>query len=480
MAKFDTTLITRRSIRGIFALTLMQLVNSILFFLLTFFIDARTLGVYFVVSAALAFLVYFSDIGLAAALIQKKEKLTRDDLVTTFTIQEILVLTLIIVGFLFSGFVASFYDLDVPGIRLFQALLISFFLSSLKTIPSVILERNLEFKKVVIPQLAEALVFNSLAVILVILGFGITSFTFAVLARGLVGVILIYIIAPWRIGFGIYQASARKLLSFGIPFQANSFLALVKDDFLIIILGKILTLTEVGFIGFAQKWAFMPLRLVMDKVIRVTFPVFSRLQGNHKLLGSAIEKVLFSVAFFLFPIILGLVILAPYAVHIIPKYAKWEEALLLLNFFAINGILSSISTPLTNFLNALGKIKTTLRLMVFWTVATWLLTFVLIRFYGFLGVAVSSAIISTSVVLVVYITRKYIKFNVFRAITVPFLGSVVMGVVLYLVSPIFITNLLTLILAILLGGVLYIGTTLLVGRKLVIGDIKIILSHLKS
>lgn len=479
MAKFDATLITRRSIRGIFVLTAMQLVNSILFFFLTLFIDARTLGVYFVVSAALAFLVYFSDIGLAAALIQKKEKVTRDDLVTTFTIQELLVLTLVIIGFLFSGFVANFYDLDTPGTRLFQVLLISFFLSSLKTIPSVILERDLEFKKVVIPQIAEALVFNSLAVILVAAGFGITSFTFAVLARGLVGVTLIYIIAPWKPGIGIYKKSAKKLVSFGLPFQANSLLALVKDDFLIIILGKILTLTEVGFIGFAQKWAFMPLRLIMDKVIRVTFPAFSRLQERKDLLGPAIEKVLFSVAFFLFPTITGLVIVAPYAVHIIPKYGKWEQALLLLSFFAINAVFSSISTPLTNFLNALGKIKTTLRLMIFWTISTWLLTFILIRFYGYLGVAMASAIISTSVVIVVYITRKYVEFNVFRAITVPFLGSIVMGIVLYLTLPLFVNNIWTLILSIILGGVLYFGTALLIGRKLVINDLKTILGHLK-
>lgn len=479
MAVLDTATIARRSVRGILTLTIIQLITSSLFLLLTIFIDARTLGVYFVVSAALAFLTYFSDIGLAAALIQKKEKVTRNDLVTTFTIQQILVLTVILIGFLLSPQVSKFYELDRPGIQLFQALLFSFFLSSLKTIPSINLERHLEFQKFIIPQIAEALVFNLTAVLLVASGFGITSFTIAVIARGIIGTALIYIVSPWRIAIGISKKSAKKLLSFGIPFQTNSFLALLKDDLLIIILGKILTLTEVGFIGFGQKWAFMPLRLIMDKVIKVTFPAFSRLQERKDLLGHAIEKVLFSVAFFLFPILTGLVILAPYAVHIIPKYAKWEQALLLLNFFAIGAVFSSISTPLTNFLNALGKIKTTLRLMIFWTVSTWLLTFILIRFYGSLGVAIASAIISTSVVLVVYITRKYIKFNVFRAITVPFLGSIVMGIVLYFTLPLFVNNIWTLILSIILGGVLYFGTALLVGRKLVINDLKTILNHLK-
>lgn len=479
MATLDVTTITSRSIKGILSLTSAQVLNTILVFLLTIFIDPRSFGVFIVVSAALSFLVYFSDIGLAAALIQKKEKLTKADLVTTFTIQEILVLAIVTIGFIFSEFVANFYSLDIQGTRLFQALVVSFFLSSLKTIPSVILERNLEFQKVVIPQVAEALVFNSIAIILYLKGFGITSFSFAVIARSIVGVLLMYIIAPWKPSLGISMPSAKKLLAFGVPFQVNSLLALVKDDLLIIILGKILSLTEVGFIGFGQKWAFMPLRLIMDKVIRVTFPAFSRLQGNRKLLGPAIEKVLFSVTFFLLPIISGLVVLAPYAVHIIPKYSKWEEALLVINFFAINAVFSSISTPLTNFLNALGKIKTTLRLMLFWTVSTWALTFTLIKFYGFTGVAIASAVISLSVVIVVFLVKRYIKFSLLKSVSVPFLGSAVMGIVLYFTVPLFVNNGITLILAIILGGVLYIGTTLLIGKNLVITDLKTIIRHLR-
>ena len=71
----------------------------------------------------------------------------------------------------------------------------------------------------------------------------------------------------------------------------------MKDDLLTIFLGKILPIAQVGFIGFAQKWAFYPLRLIMDNVIRITFPSFSRLQHDKNLLGLAIEKSLFVSSF---------------------------------------------------------------------------------------------------------------------------------------------------------------------------------------
>lgn len=480
MPKLDVATIKSRSIRGFLVLTVIQIINLLSVFLLTIFIDPRTFGVFIVVSASLAFLTYFSDIGLAAALIQKKDKVTKEDLTTTFTIQQILVILVIAIAFLLSSHVGRFYELDRPGLWLFQALLFAFFLSSLKTIPSVLLERNLQFQKLAIPQVAETFAFNIVAVSLAVNGFGITSFTFAVLARGVVGLVAIYLVSPWRVSLGISKSSAKKLLSFGIPFQANSFLALLKDDLLIIILAKVLTLTQVGFIGFAQKWALAPLRLIMDKLIRVTFPSFSRLQEDATNLKLAIEKTIFSISFFTMPSILGIVVLSPYAIRIIPKYTQWEEALPSLTFFAINALLSAISTPLTNMLNAIGKIRVTLRLMIFWTIATWLLTFTLITFIGFIGVSLAHAIVATSVVIVVHLARKYVAFEIYKPISRPLFSAIVMGIVLYFASPFFLRDVPTLILAVFMGGVIYMGTIFLIAYREVTTDIKSILKYLQS
>jgi len=477
MEDIDLGLIKKRSIRGVFALVYRTLAIQILGFaanlILTIFLSPSVFGVYFVVSAAIAFLSYFSDIGLAAALIQKKEPITDDDLKTTFTIQQALIITVVIIALLLSGFIKSFYNLDNEGILLFQVLVISFFLSSLKTIPSIILERSLKFDKLVIPQLAESVVFNITAVLLAINGFGVTSFTVAVLLRGIVGLVAIYIVSPWRVGFGFSASTAKKLLSFGVPFQANSFLALIKDDLLIVYLGKVLPLSQVGYIGFAQKWAFMPLRLIMDNVIRITFPSFSRLQGDKNMLGRAIEKSLFASAFLIFPSLVALIILSPYLTKIIPRYVKWEPALLSLTFFSLNACLSSISTPLTNALNAIGKIKVTLYLMVFWTSSTWILTPILIKIFSYNGVAIASFLVATSVFIVVYLVKKYVSFSPV-IVFYPLFASMFMGAVLYLLTRYLPLNLPYLILSLLLGLVVYFGIIFMLAKEMLVSDIKLI------
>jgi O-antigen/teichoic acid export membrane protein len=418
--------------------------------------------------------------GLAAALIQKKETITEDELKTTFTIQQILVIGMSLVALLLSGVVASFYHLENEGIFLFRALVIAFFLSSFKTIPSILLERNLRFEKLVIPQIVETLAFNITAVVLAMKGFGITSFAFAVLARGVLGVIAMYVISPWKIGFAFSKPAAKRLLSFGIPFQANSFLALIKDDLLIAYLGKVLPLAQVGYIGFAQKWALMPLRLIMDNVIRITFPSFSRLQHDKEVLALALEKSIFASCFIIFPSLVGLVALSPYFINIIPKYLKWEPALFSLAFFSLNAALSCVSVPLTNALNAIGKIKTTLYLMIFWTIATWVLTPISIGLFGFNGVSVVSATVAISVVAVIYLVKRHINFSVVKITGFPLFASVLMGVVVYFLSPHVVKNFPTLILMVIMGVVIYFLTMLALAKNQIFADIKMIRENLKK
>lgn len=476
MEEIDIATIKKKSLTGILALTsrtlLLQIIAFASTFLLTIFLSPATFGIYYVVSAIISFLSYFSDVGLAAALIQKKETLTKEDLATTFTIQQLLVVPISVIVFFTAPQIAKFYGLDAAGILLLRALVISFFFSSLKTIPSILLERELKFNKLVIPQIAETLGFYAVAVVLAWRGFGIASFTYAVLVRAVVGLVLMYSISPWKVQFGIASPIAKRLLRFGVPFQLNSFLSLLKDDLMTVFLGKILTFTEVGYIGWAKKWAEVPLRLIMDSVIRVTFPAFSRLQQSREHLGNAIGKILFGLATTMFPISVGLLFFIGPAVTLIPKYSKWEPALFSFSLFVIASILAGLSTPLTNALNAVGKIKTTLTLMVFWTVGTWALTLTLIHFFGFNGVALSLVVLTSTLGVVVRLTKKIADFSILAQIKWPFVGALVQAAwyVMTVQAP---YTWIRLIIVGLIGCMLYTAIIWLSERQKILGVIRI-------
>src|SRR4030042_5836094 len=141
-----TSEIREKIVGGRFALPsrtfILQAISFLGMFFLTVLLSPATFGIFYVVTAVISLLSYFSDIGLAAALIQKKENPTQKELATVFTIQQLLVMSIILIIFLITDLIKNFYKLDTQGIFLLHALLISFLLSSLKTIPSVLLERK--------------------------------------------------------------------------------------------------------------------------------------------------------------------------------------------------------------------------------------------------------------------------------------------------------------------------------------------------
>ena len=470
----DLELIKRRAISGVVTFTLRTFFIQAFAFFATFFLtillDPSVFGVFFVVSAILNFFVYFSDIGLAAALIQKKEEPTQKDLATTFTIQQLIIFTLVIIGLAASGTIANFYKLDQHGLTLLRVLIFSLILSSLKTIPSIILERKLNFSRLVIPQIAETIIFYTTAVLLAFMNFGLQAFTWAVIARGIVGLFLIYILSPWSPRLAFEKTSAKKLTSFGLPFQINSILALVKDDLLIVFLGKILSFAQVGYIGWAQRWAFVPLRFFMDNVNKVTFPTYSRLQSHPQELAKAIEKSLFFVTYFVYPSIFGMVAIAPRIFAIIPNYGKWEPALPLLYLFAINTVFSAISTTFTNALFAIGKPKLVLGFMVFWTASTWALTYPLIRNYGFIGVGIASAIVSISSIATIYFVKRGLPVSVGKSIFGPLFISIVMFFIVRILSSYYVSTFAGLILTILVGAIIYFTISLAIFRRHLIED----------
>jgi len=437
--EIDLDVIKKRSLLGVMSLVsrsfIIQAVSFVSTFLLTIFLDPKIFGVFFLVSAFISFFSYFSDIGLAAALIQKKEEVTDEDLKTTFLVQQSLVIILVVLIFFLSGLVRRWYNLDQSAIYLLYALGFSFFLSSLKTIPSVLLERSLRFNILVIPQIVETLVFNFLVVVLAWQGFGIVSFSWAVLARGIVGLTAMYVVSPWKPAFAFSKESLSHLLKFGIPYQTNTLIAVLKDDLMTILLGRIVGTVGLGYLGWAKKWAEQPLRFFMDNVLKVTFPAFSRLQDDREALKNAVEKSIFFLSFLVFPILVGFSVLASDLVRIIPRYLKWQPALLALYFYCFNSAWATVSTSMTNLLNAIGKIKTTFKLMVMWLVLTWASMPAFAAKFGYNGVAFAAAIISLSSLLAIWLARKEVNFDLFSPVGKPLLAALVMGLTVFLFKP---------------------------------------------
>ncbi len=460
MDKVPVASLKKRAVAGVLSLTsrnfILYLISAFAYSILGVYLKRDDFGIYAAVTAVMRITAYFTNFGFGAAIVQKKGYIRNEELTTAFTVQVLITLLIFMFFLINRNFVATFFHLSAGGLGLLLVLIFTIFLSSFKTIPAVLLERDLKFDKVILPQIAENLVFNGILVYLAINNYGITSYTFATLISALVGIPIYFLVSPWKLNLG-FSISSLKLLIYGIFFQAKGILATIKDDLLttVLILTKFLDYSSLGLISWWQKWAFFPFRFIVDSVTQVSFSAYSRLQHDKNLLKEAIEKSIFATSVILFPILGGMMVSASYLIKFIPKYHQWESGLLTFYFFCLNAGVSSLSNILINALDATGKVTTTLKMMILWTALIWSLTLILVYYWGYNGVAVASFLVTLTIGITVYLVKKVVNFSFIGGFIKPLVGAVTMTAIVYIYDRLFVTNFIFLLSSFVVGVVFY-------------------------
>ena len=471
MASLDIQEIKQKTTKNVLFLSFrnigIQAVSTLGFFILTILLGTGEVGLFAIVAESVGILGYFSDIGLAGALIQKKEEVKKKDLQTTFVIQQILViLSLIVISFVFSKLkISKMYGPKETWI--FVSLCFSFFAASLKTIPSVMLERKLNFKLISTVDIIENVSFYVIAVLFAFYGFGAYSYAIATFVRSLLGLIIIYHFSPWPIGFSFSYPTAKSLFKYGIPYQFNSFISMAKDKLSNLFVAGLLGREGFGILSWAQKGPRIPLSF-MDAIMKVTFPTFSRLQDNPEYLKKSLEKSIYFIALFVFPASAGIALIAPSLINVIPKYTKWLPAIIPLYFYSLNVAIASITSPLTNAFNAIGKITLTTKFMIMWTVLTWLLYPYLTIKYGYVGTSVATLLVGLSSIIVWIVAKKIFDINVLKITFHPLIGSLVMIILVLSFQSLSLSPLFSLIGSLGIGLISYGLFTLIISRQQIV------------
>lgn len=449
-------------------------------FLLTVYLTASEFGVFGLVQAAVNVLVYFSDIGLGAALIQKKSKLTSTDLSTTFFTQLALLSAVIGVAIIAAPWVQSHYLLSTEAMWLYVALLFSLATTAFRTIPSILLERQLKFTHLVIPQILETLVFYVVAVTLASRGMGVTSYTYAVFLRAIVGAGVLFALQPFVPRFEYSKKALKKLVRFGGLFQLNSLLALVKDDLLFLFVGSRISTAQIGYLRWGMQWARTPFQFFSESMLKVLFPAFSRLQTTPESLKKAVKKTSFFTALSVFPAMVGLFAIAPFLVAYIPRYDKWQPALIVLTLFSLNYLIASISTIFTVTLNSLGKVGVTLQFMLLWIGLSWAVTLVALPSMGYVAYPLAIAVTAASSLLTGVVAFRILRVNVIGDLIPGIFGTIVMYLFIQFVAGRFITSLSAAMMVIIASVVVYVAAVMLVFGRKVVSELQSVRNYAKT
>jgi len=281
-----------------------------------------------------------------------------------------------------------------------------------------------------------------------------------------------WVLQPWPIGLHIKRDYLKSILHLGTGFQGSNILAAIKDQIFYIFLGFWLTPTQFGMISWSKQWSQVPYMLTVQNVIAITFPAYSRLQHDKVRLGKAIEKTLFFIILSIFPILVGMSVFIYPVTQVIGKYSKWEPAVWTFVMFTLSIAWAAISTPLTNTLNAIGKVSITLKLMTMWTILTWGLTFWLLKHVGFNGVALAALLISFTSYLPVYYVKKLVPFNLWENVWRQLLAAIIMGLVGLLGMNYWSASLAQMLVGMIIVGLTYLVAVGVLGYQKILAELK--------
>jgi PST family polysaccharide transporter len=463
----DPALIGRRASQGVLFLLIryggIQLVGLIANIALSRLLAPSAFGIYAITLALLVFFAWLSDFGLGAALLQKREAITETDLRSVFTVQQGVLGVLVIAALVAAPWLASRYHIP-GGAAYFQAMAIGALFASLKTVPNIVIERKLLYGRLTVVEISEVLLFQGTAVLLAVMNFGAWSFIWAVVISKAVGLVMTFFLAGWRPRIGLDAKALGDLWWFAVPFQAT-WITYIFRDYLIPMLGGLLLYpVQVGYLNWAFALAGVPGQMA-QVVGRVSFPTYSRLQDDRERMARAIDasiRLLFVAAI---PTHLAMIALGRWLIEFVFS-DKWLPSLLPLYLLSVYWAGTSITSPLVSALNALGKVRSTLILNLVWTVGQIALAVLLVRPYGYAGIALAFAVtrVFASAVVVVLVRRE-VPIELGRSVAMPLAASVAVAALGYGATQILAPSLATLIaLGLAMAGA-YAGLLWLVDRR---------------
>jgi O-antigen/teichoic acid export membrane protein len=389
--------IKERSIGAIGPLLIRQVLTKLIFFVaniaLARLLVPKIFGVYAIVSFIVQFFSIFGEVGLGAALIQRKDQLEEFELSSIFWFQQAVAWCMAIILMLAAPLLVTFYpSLPSVGVWLVRAMAVSLVVSSLKSVSVLQLERNLDFRRIAYIDIIESISFHAVAVGFAFAGCGVWSFVIAAICRSVASVVVVFSCSQWRPGFEFDFAAVRQLLRFGIPYQGNNVLGFLKDAVTPIFVGVYAGASAVGFLDWAKNFAFAPLML-SGAFGRVAFPTFSRIQEYRESLARTVERSIRMLTLIMFPITAVMLAAAPELIQLVYT-EKWLPALPAFYFFCTSPMVIGIVLPMYSAILSLGNSKVLLWMTVLLLLLEWGIGIPAVLYAGFNGISFSQPIIA--------------------------------------------------------------------------------------
>jgi O-antigen/teichoic acid export membrane protein len=456
--------LARKTTRGLFwvsiSAAILKIINFIITIILARLLEPEHFGLIAIALVVVNFFETFRDIGIGTALIYKKDE--EDKAANTaFFLFPVVAAVFYVISYFIAPLAAGFFN-EPQVAAIIRTLSFIFVIWSFGTLPSILLDKNLDFKKKVIPQIIPKIGYGITAVWLALSGFGVWSLVIGRLMLELLSVLSIWPVVSWRPSYTFDRKTAIELLNYGKQVVGANTLVFLISIIDVTFIGRILGADDLGYYSIAFGIAGLLTSQVSLLMSNVMFPVYAKIKDEKATLKKAYLRTIKYISFISIPATFGIFAVAWDFVKVVYG-AKWLPAVAALQVLCFYGLNRSLLGTTEQLYLAAGKPVIRTKLNLLQLILMGVLMYPFTMRYGIAGTAFAALIPSTLIVFLTFREAGKIIEEDFFYIAKTFVpgiaGSLIMVIVIYTWSymSVSFSPLLRLAFSIIFGLVVYLG-----------------------
>lgn len=440
-----------------------QMVSMVVSIVLARLLLPEDYAVVGIVSIFFTFCNVFISGGLGTALIQKKNA-DMVDYSTILHISMIVAALIYVVMFFFAPYIAKIYEIDllIPVIRVMG---LTFFINAFKSVLCAYTSNNLQFKKFFLSTIVGTIVSAFVGIFMAKNGFGAWSLVAQQMTNSFMDTVILYFTTKFKVLFVISWKRFKRLFSFGWKLFVSSIISVIYDQINPLIVGVKFKPTDLSYYTKGKSFPSLIDSTINNTLSAVLFPVISKVQDEKTYVLNITRKYIKTASYLIFPIMCGFFAVSESFVKILLT-EKWFFAVPYMQIFCFSYMFNIIQTGNLQAIQAIGRSDVSLILEIIKKSCYFVVILAFVLLSDSPIMLAFSTIVCTVIATLVntFPNRKLLgyKYRYQLMDIVPNLFiAILMGVVVLVMNNINISAYLLLPLQVIVGGILYVGLSLI-------------------
>lgn len=412
--------------------------------------------------------------GFGSALIQKKDA-DEIDYSSVFYLSLFSALILYVVLFVFASSIAKFYNM--PELEnTIKVLALILFIGGINSIQNAIITKEMMYKKLFYSNFGAGIISGVVGIILAYNNFGIWALVFQQLTNTLFISIIFWFTIKWRPSLKFSLNRLKSLFDFGWKLLLSSLIETAYRGLTNLIVGKVYSPAMLGYYNRGHQFPNLIADNFDGSIQAVIFPTLVHEQDNIKRVKEITRRGIMISSYIIFPSMIGLGAIGEPLVRILLT-EKWLDCVPFLRIFCLAFSLWPIHTANLQAITAIGRSDVILRLEVTKKIVGIIIIIISVQFgvyamaIGTLVAGVISSFINASP------NKKLLGYSYLeqmKDVLPAFILSLIMGIIVYSISLLKLSDLLIIVLQVFLGAIIYISLSYLFKLECFIYLLKII------